>query len=770
MKLNLIALALFFTQSLFAQTPVNWQAKWIEAPDQKAFGQSQAQYFRTTFKADKKVKSATLYITAHGIYEAQINGKKVGEDFLTPGWTSYNKRLQYQQYDVTKMLQQKENVLGVMVGNGWYRGNLVWNSDRNFFGDKLGVLAQLEITLSNGQKQIINSNQDWKVGSDAITFSEIYHGETIDNRLAENWSGVKFDDSKWTAVKEADYGYQNLVLQQNEPVRKHETFPALKLITTPKGEKVIDFGQNLTGWVMVKAKGKAGDSIQIWHGEVLTKEGNFYRDNLRNAKAKATYILKGEGDEFFEPHFTFYGFRYIKIEAKGDIDPKDFTAVAVYSDMKPTGTFECSSPLVNQLQHNIQWGQRGNFVDVPTDCPQRDERLGWTGDAQAFYRTGSFNFDVKDFFTKWMRDVSADQTAEGSVPHVVPDVLGMRAPHEKGSSGWADVATIVPWGLYEVYGDKKLLAEEYQSMKKWVDFVTSKTTNNLWQTGNHFGDWLSYRPGDDGGTEAVTDKFQIAQCFYANSLQLVVNASKVLGKQDDVAKYSALLAKAKEAFLREYVTPNGRIMSNTQTAYVLALQFDMLPESMRANAVNYLVDNIKRYGTHLTTGFLGTPYLCHVLSRFGHNDIAYKLLLQESYPSWLYPVKMGATTVWERWDGIKPDGSFQTTVMNSFNHYAYGAIGDWMYRVVAGIDTDKEKVGYQKIMIKPMPAEGLTWAKASYDSPKGMIKSGWKNENGKFILDVEIPKGTTAQINVPNASGKDFKVYEVGAGKHHYER
>jgi alpha-L-rhamnosidase len=405
---------------------------------------------------------------------------------------------------------------------------------------------------------------------------------------------------------------------------------------------------------------------------VLDKAGNFYTDNLRSAKQQNTYILKGEGEETYEPHFTFQGFRYIKVDGfPGELKPENVSAVALYSDMPVTGTFTSSHPLLNQLQHNIQWGQKGNFLDVPTDCPQRDERLGWTGDAQVFARTAAFNMNVHPFFSKWLKDVAADQAPNGSVPFVVPTVMDQGAG---GSAGWADAATIIPWTMYLAYGDKKVLEEQYPSMKAWVGYMEKNSTADLWNKGFHFGDWLFYRPSDDNdGRAAVTDKYLIAQAFFAHSTQLMINTAKVLGKPDDVALYTRLLDRIKAAFLKEYVTPNGRLVSSTQTAYVLALQFDMLPEALRKGAAEKLVQNIRSYGTHLTTGFLGTPYLCHVLSRYGYTDVAYDLLLQETYPSWLYPVKMGATTIWERWDGQKPDSTFQTPGMNSFNHYAYGA-------------------------------------------------------------------------------------------------
>ncbi|PWV51902.1 glycoside hydrolase family 78 protein [Chitinophaga sp. S165] len=777
-------------QMAFLQ-PGDWKASWIEPGFVQDSISRPSPLLRKTFKTSKKIQSATAYVTARGLYEARINGQRVGDAFLTPGWTSYKKRLQYQQYDVTNLLRQGANAIGVSLGVGWYSGYLAWGDAKNHFGSRIGLLFQLNIQYTDGTEEVISSDNSWKSSTGSILYSEIYHGETIDARKEkEGWSTAAYDDHDWSGVQlSSDNNKNTLIATENEPIKKHEQFKPIRIFTTPSGEKVIDFGQNLVGWVKVQLKGRPGDSIVLQHAEVLDKNKNFYITNLRLAKQKNTYIFKGNGTEVFEPHFTFQGFRYVKITGfNGEINPDNFTAYALYSDMPATGTFSCSNQLINQLQHNIQWGQRGNFLDVPTDCPQRDERLGWTGDAQAFSRTAAFNFQVNNFFSKWLKDVAADQRADGSVPFVVPNVLGQ---NEMGSAGWADVATIAPWNMYLAYGDKRLLEQQYPSMKAWVGYIQGVSKEDLWNSGSHFGDWLFYRPEDDNdGRSAITDKYLIAQCFYAHSTQLLINTAQVLGKTDDVSTYTKLLQRIKAAFLKEYATPAGRLISSSQTAYVLALQFDMLPENLREQAAQRLVDNIRSYGNHLTTGFLGTPYLCHVLSRFGHLDVAYTLLLQDSYPSWLYPVKMGATTIWERWNGQKPDGSFETPGMNSFNHYAYGAIGDWMYRVTAGIDTEEDAPGYRHIIIRPRPGGNLTQATGSLLTYYGNIKSSWQLQNGQFSLDVEIPANTTATIYLPvknNAAiqeggksvatqkdirlvstGKEQTVLEVGSGQYHF--
>jgi alpha-L-rhamnosidase len=734
----------------------DWKAKWIEPDFIEDSVMRPSPIFRKEFIASKKIISARAYITAHGLYEAQINGKRIGDTYLTPGWTSYNKRLQYQVYDVTSIIKNGVNAVGVTLGNGWYRGTLAWGGNKNSYGKDISLLFQINIKYSDGSSDVVLSNENWKCSTGSIRYSEIYNGEVIDHRdEKEGWMLPGYDDSKWSNVKVENFSLDNLIATYNEPVKKHETFKPKRIFTTPKNEKVIDFGQNLVGWVVLKVKGNAGDTIKVSHAEVLDKAGNFYTDNLRAAKAQDIYVLKGDGEETFEPHFTWHGFQFIKVEGyRGELKPENFTAVALYSDLKPTGTFTSSNALINQLQHNIQWGQKGNFLDVPTDCPQRDERLGWTGDAQVFSRTAEFNMNVNNFFSKWLKDIAADQYSSGSVPFVIPNVLGIDAG---GSTGWADVSTIIPWNTYLAYGDKKILEQQYPSMKAWVEYMHAQSHNNLWNTGFHFGDWLFYRPEDDNdGRSAVTDKYLIAQCFYAHSTQLLINTAKVLGKNEDAESYSSLLQKIKDAFLKEYTTANGRLVSGTQTAYVLALNFDMLPETLRKQAAERLAKNINNYDNHLTTGFLGTPYLCHVLTRFGYDSVAYKLLLQDTYPSWLYPVKMGATTIWERWDGEKPDSTFETPGMNSFNHYSYGAIGDWMYRKMVGIDTYEDGVGYKHIKIQPHIGGGFTNAFASLQTYYGTVSNSWKIEGDKISMDVEIPANTTATVYIPASNADDI--------------
>ena len=735
----------------------DWQAKWVE-PGFAEEKERPSPIFRKEFNSRKKIKKATAYITAHGLYEAFLNGKRIGDAYLSPGWTSYNKRLQYQVYDVTNILRPGQNAIGIMLGNGWYRGELVWKNRRNFYGEDIAFLFQLEIEYSNGKKERIISDKSWKSSTGSIQFSEIYHGETIDARKEKTgWLQIDYNDEKWEHAKENTHHMDVLLATFNEPIKKQELIKPKKIIKTPNGETVIDFGQNLVGWVMVTVHGKPGDKVILTHGEVLDKNGNFYRENIRYAKQQNTYILKGGGAEFFEPHFTWQGFRYVRVdEFPSEIKPENFTAVALYSDMKPVGKFFTSDSLINQLQSNITWGQKGNFLDVPLDCPQRDERLGWTGDAQAFSRTAMFNFDGHNFFVKWLQDLAADQLPDGRVPYVIPQVMRQK---DAASAGWADAATIVPWNVYLVYGDTLVLANQYESMKKWVDFMHGQSKDYLWNTGFHFGDWQSFRVDDDEhGRSAFTDKYFIAQCFMAHSTQLLVNTAKVLNKDQDATEYAQLLEHAKNAFLNEYITPNGATVSNTQTSYVLALQFDMLPTELRQPAADRLAKNIAAYDNHLTTGFLGTPYLCHVLTRFGYSDLAFELLLNQTYPSWLYPITMGATTMWERWNGIKPDSTFVSPRANSFNHYAYGAIGDWMYRAVAGIDQATGSTGYKRSVIKPYIGGNFRQVNASLQTVYGELSTSWKIEKGEIVMEVSIPANTSSTIHVPAHSLGDIKM------------
>ncbi len=734
--------------------PADWRASWIEPDlpdDPKVSGP--APMLRREFSIKGDVERARAYVTAHGLYEMEINGRRVGDAVLTPGWTSYDKRLQYQTYDVTTLLKTGPNAVGVTLGNGWYRGYLAWGDKRNIYGTRLGLLTQIVVTYRGGRQETIASDAEWKGSTGPILMSEIYHGETYDARLeTPGWSSPGFKDAGWSAVKVVDHRNDHLVAPAGPPVRRIGEITPVKILRTPAGDTVVDMGQNMVGWIRLKVEGPAGTTVVLRHAEVLDKEGNFYVKNLRAARQTVRYTLKGGDPETYEPHFTFQGFRYVAVDGfPGELTSDKLTGVVVHSDMEPSGTFETSSPLVNRLQHNIQWGQKGNFVDVPTDCPQRDERLGWTGDAQVFARTAAFNMDVAGFFTKWLRDLAADQLETGSVPHVIPDVLSEPGRPRAGSAAWADAAVIIPWTMYLSYGDRRILETQYPSMSAWVAYMQRRAGDDfIWSEDFTYGDWLAFASTASDYPGATTGKDLIATAMFAHSTDLLQRAARILGKTEDAATLGALVERIKAAFQREFVTATGRIGENTQTAYAVALEFDLLPESQRAAAAARLAEEI-RWRKHLTTGFVGTPYLCHVLTRFGYLDEAYALLTREEYPSWLYPVKQGATTIWERWDGVRPDGTFQSEGMNSFNHYAYGAIGEWLYRVVAGIEIDPEAPGYRHILIRPRPGGGLTLATASHMAPYGKVSTAWAIKDGSFELMVEIPANTSAQITLPTA-------------------
>ena len=740
-----------------------WSASWIASgipSDPTASGQPPM--LRRDFQLTGPVKSARVYVTAHGMYELFLNGQRVGDAVLTPGWTSYNHRLQYFTYDVTDRLKGGANAVGAYLGNGWYRGVVGFTGARNHYGDQLAVLLQLEVVYQDGRRETIGSDDAWKSSTGPILMSEIYDGETYDARQEKSgWSVAGFDSHDWVPVKRVTASKDVLVAPQSPPMRRHEEFKAKKIFRTPAGDTVVDFGQNLVGWVRLKVNGAAGSTVTLRHAEVLDKSGNFYTDNLRTAQQSIRYTLKGRGEENYEPHFTFQGFRYVAVSGyPGELTPASLTAIAIYTDMSPTAEFATSKPLINQLEHNIQWGQKGNFLDVPTDCPQRDERLGWTGDAQVFSPTAAFNMDVAAFFTKWMKDVAADQMANGSVPYVVPDVLtspSRPAPAggergTGGAAGWADAATIIPWNMYLAYGDTRILEAQYASMQRWVDYEQSRAgADDIWTGDFHFGDWLDFFSTAKNTRFGSTSTDLIATAYFARSTDILQRTAKILGKEKDAARYAESLEKIKAAFQKQFVMADGKVGEGTQTAYVLALDFDLVPPALQAAAAAKLAQDVRERG-HLTTGFLGTPHLLTVLSRFGYTKEAYLLLNREEFPSWLYPVKQGATTIWERWDGLKPDGSFENKDMNSFNHYAYGAVGDWMYEVLAGINIDPASPGYKHVLIQPQPGGGFTHTSASHVSPYGRIATSWKLKGGILELEVIIPANSSATVRLPQTA------------------
>lgn len=699
---------------------MNWNPTWICPANDLG---DPAAVFGTSFVFEKKITHANLTITAMGVYEAKLNGRRVGQFVMAPGWTSYHKRLQYQKYDITDLLTNGKNEIEVTVGKGWYRSSLPgWLGCA--YQDELrsrpcGLAAQITLTFEDGSSKILSTDESWKVSDGPVRFSEIYDGEIYDS------AKTPLLDQPVTIF---DGPTDTLILQQGEEVCEQERLAVKKVFVTPNGETVLDFGQNMTGYVELFVNAKAGDCVDLSFAEVMDKEGNFYTENYRGAKAQYHYICS-DGVQTWHPSLTFYGFRYIRInDFPGGIDcvkPENFTAITVHSNMKRTGFLSSSNTLLNQLFSNIIWGQKGNFLDVPTDCPQRDERLGWTGDAQVFVRTACLNYDAEKFFTKWLADLASDQHDDGYVGHVIPDLL--QNPH--ASSAWGDAAAICPWQVYLAFGNKQILKNQYQSMKKWIDYITSTTTTKyLWTGGTHYGDWLGL-DAPSGSYKGSSNEDFIASAFYAYSTSLVIQAGTVLG--EDVSELSTLYENIVNTFQKTWPT------YNTQTECVLAAHFKLAKNCQAA--ADQLADMVRACGTKLQTGFVGTPYLLHVLSDYGHTDLAWDLLLRTKYPSWLYPVTKGATTIWEHWDGIMEDGSFWSKDMNSYNHYAYGSVADWVYSVAAGILPRKDAPGYAKVTIAPHPDKRLDWLRAELDTRHGHISSFWTKEDDSWRYEITVP-------------------------------
>lgn len=728
----------------------NFDGEWITHSLKEE--DTRVPYFERTFKVRGKVEKARAYVTACGIYEMNLNGNKVGDQYFAPGWTTYQERVLYQTYDITEMLQE-ENRVSIAVGNGWYKGIIGFAYRPNFYGNKVALKAAIWIKYVDSEEWV-TTDDNWEIFTGEILESEIYNGEIIDltKERAFHADAVLLDaKGKIGKIKSEVTG----------PVKIIERISPKKKIITPKGELVLDYGQNLTGLVEVKLPLLAGRELIIRHAESLDENGNFYTENLR--RAKATNVIRyGTKDigKVVMPKFTFQGFRYIALEGvTTDVDANCFTACVMHSDMKRTGEFECNEPLVNQLQSNIYWSARDNFLDIPTDCPQRDERLGWTGDAQIFSETAAFNLDVASFFRKWLVDVDLEQTEEYGPAHVVPNVLG----DIEAGAGWCDSVTIIPWNMYQVYGDKRFLENQYEGMKRYIDYVIKHSQENgLWQTGLQYGDWLALdrEPGNNTG---MTEQYYATNAYYLRSIEIIRDSAKILGYEEDFQKYEELYIKVKQAYQKEYFTETGRIVSETQTGCILPLQFGLAKKEHESRIVDTLVNNIYNHKIHLTTGFMGTPFLCPVLSKFGQHDLAAKMFLTEDCPSWLYEVRMGATTTWERWDCILPDGSFNVDGMNSLNHYANGSIGSWMYQEVAGIQ--RLEPGYKKILIAPRLTKGLYQVRASFESVYGRIESGYLCKDGKITVDIVIPPNTTAEIHLPERKDAIF----VGSGTYHYE-
>ena len=718
------------------------------------------------------VDSATLHLSSLGVYEAAINGEPVTDEVLSPGWTSYEWRIRYRSYDVADRLRD-QNVLTVVVGNGWYRGRLAFAGMRELYGAQLGLIAQLEITFGDGHTQLVGTDESWTASGTDILADDLYDGQTIDaRRRRKEWYTISTGEDFWDPwaihARAIEFDTAKLVPYVGPPVKRHEVVEPVAILTSPSGHTIVDFGQNLVGWLRFTVTGPRGDEIRIRHAEVLEHDELGVRP-LRDAQATDRFILSGEQDTF-EPTFTFHGFRYAEITGwPGELTTADVEAVVVHSDLRRTGTFECSDDDLNQLHRNVVWGTKGNFLDVPTDCPQRNERLGWTGDIAAFAPSAAYLFDVEGFLSDWLLDLAAEQrNHDGMVPFVIPDVLKLLPspsafPDPDSTAVWSDAAVWVPWTLYQAYGDTAVLEQQYDSMVAHVRRVESLTSDTgLWDTGFQFGDWLDPDASPHEPWNAKADNGVVATASFYRSTRITADTAELLGRSDDAAALAELADRTKAVFNEHYVFGDGTITSDCTTVYTLAIVFGLLDEQTEELAGKRLAELVAQSGYHISTGFAGTPFITDALTKTGHLDSAYQLLMQRECPSWLYPVTMGATTVWERWDSMLPDGSINPGEMTSFNHYALGAVADWMHRTVGGIAPLEP--GYAKVLVAPRAGGGLTWAKTSLDTPHGTVTVSWTADAGTVTVEAELPEGVTGVLSLPGRADE-----EIGAGTHRAE-
>lgn len=735
-------------------------------------------YLRKDFRLERGVERATLYVTALGLYQMDINGRRVGDHVLAPDWTDYRKRVRYQAYDVTRLLRSGDNAIAGILANGWYSGH-IGNGGFQFFGKTPALLAQLEVTYDDGSSNTIVTDSSWKSCPSPVLSSDFMMGEDYDSRRElAGWDKPGLDDSTWAPVEVRESPAIQLQSQVMPPVHELLELKPVKETEPQPGHRVYDLGQNMVGVVRLKVSAPAGTEVTLRHAEVLNPDGTLYTENLRRAPSIDHYTCRGKGAEIWQPRFTFHGFRYVEITGTKENPGKDaVTGVVIGSDTPHAGDFACSDPLINQLESNIQWSQRGNYLSVPTDCPQRDERLGWMGDAEVFVRTATYNSDVAAFFTKWLVDVDDGQSLTGAFSDVSPNTMD-----GKGTPAWGDAGVICPWTIYEVYGDKRILEQHLPAMTRWVDYLKKESDQLVRgrRRGSDYGDWLS--------VNADTPKDLIGTAFFAYSTHLVAESCAAVGRSEEAAKYETLFQDIKAAFIQRYVTADGDVKGATQTAYLLALKFDLLPENLRAKTTQFLIDNIKSRGWHLSTGFLGVSFLLPTLEQMNQTDAINRLLFQKTYPSWLFPVTHGATTIWERWDGWTPEKGFQDPGMNSFNHYSLGSCGEFLFGGIGGICPGS--AGYKTIVIDPVVVKGLGWAKTSYDSIHGRIATDWKINGSKFVLDVTVPANTKATVSIPSASSADVTesgssvekadgikflrqeqnktIVEVGSGTYHF--
>ena len=740
------------------------KAKKVRAKETRQLILPPPRYLRKDLTIKGKVKKATLKALALGWYEARLNGERVGQDYFTPGWTNYNKRVYYNTYDVTDMVKKGENAIGTVLADGWYAGHIGWGPRREHYGKNTRFNAELIVEYKDGSTETIITDNSWKASTGPLLEADILMGEVYDaNREMPGWDKAGFDDRSWSKVN-----FSRNIKAKVEPypsvtVKVFKELKPLSITEPKKGTFVFDMGSNFAGFARLKVKAPKGTKIKLAFGEMLLKNGTILKANLRDARAEDTYICRGApsspsatpsqaGYEIWEPRFTFHGFQYVSVTGYPGKPKKDaVTGIELTSSTRVVGSFKCSNRRLNKLYRNIIQTQRANFIDIPTDCPQRDERLGWTGDAQAYVRAACFNMDVKSFFDKWLVDLADAQLPDGDFPHVAPAAV----IHGSGGPAWADAGIICPWAIYEVYGDKGVLEKHYNAMARFMAFREKSLKGYLPPGKFHcYGDWLNI--------EADTPKDVIYSAYTAGNARIMAKAAAVLGRKKDAAKYRKLYENIKVAFNKAYVAEDGKIKGDTQTCYVLALWFDLVDGKITKKAEKYLIERIKERDWHLSTGFVGTRDLMHVLTKIGRVDVAYRLLFNDTYPSWLFLVKNGATSIWERWDSWTPKG-FHNEEMNSFSHYAYGSVGQWMFENIGGIKSAKP--GYKKIVIRPYITDKLDWAKVSYDSIQGLIKVNWTREDEKVKLNVMIPKGATADIYVP---GKD-KAVKAKAGKHSFK-
>lgn len=741
----------------------NFDGEWIT----HSFSQDEEAcvVFLRNFQTSKKIVKARAYISALGIYEAHLNGQRIGDAYFTPGWTSYQERLQYQTYDITEMIQEN-NELKITVGNGWFKGILGFYGQGNHYGKQTAIIAMVDLFFEDGTSKRISTNEDWRCTTAEHRYNDIYNGEIIDFSLI---LGTPQE------VKLFPHSKKILVGQENEPVRITERLAVKKVFQTPNGEMVLDFGQNMSGIVELKIKRPKGTKITIRHGEILDGDGNLFTTNLRTAKATDIFITSGNEDIFL-PAFTFHGFRYISVEGLDRIEPDDFTACVLHSDLTQTGTFSSSNQEITKLWENIDWTMRSNYFDIPMDCPQRDERLGYTGDCEIFLPTACYYKNVALFYRKWLRDLRVEQGPTGAVYLTVPDILKT----DTCVQIWHEAATIVPWQIWQTYGDKRVLQEQYESMKMSVTYTQSLTGNDVLLNSfnsSQFGDWLSLdapkgplrkipegilRPSPDEKVGA-TDVYFLANVYYLYSIDIMIQTAEILGQVGDKEFFEKLYQDVLTKIRQEYVTATGRLVSETQTAYTMALYFNIIEDQQkREETIERLVLNLIKNKKHLMTGFSGTEYIMKVLSNNGLHQLAGDILLKDDCPSWLYSVKLGATTIWELWDGVNPDGSINLFNMNSFNQFGFGTVGDWIFSELCGIKATSP--GYQSFSLKPRPVKGIPDFKASYQTPYGQIKCEVVCGSEMITIDVQVPANTTAELSLP-----EKETITIGSGNYHYQ-